>query len=76
MKKSLKKLGLSRETITALDPEVLSGAAGMSTVPGCVTSGCNTKYFTCRSNPQLCATQVANGCANTQTGCIGTEAGC
>lgn len=72
MKKSMKRLGLNRETIAALDPEALGGAVGMSTVPACVTSGCPTRYLTCRSNPAVCVT--VNTCPNTQTGCIGTQA--
>jgi hypothetical protein len=71
--KKMKKLVLSRETIATLDPEALAGAVGMSTVPGCITSGCPTQGITCRSNPQICVT--AYPCPNTQTNCIGTQ-GC
>lgn len=67
MRKSIKKLNLSRETVRTLEGE-LDGAVGGSTVPGCVTTGCNTKAITCRSNVQ-CAT-VVYPCV-TQTGCVG-----
>ena len=40
MRKSIKKLALSRETIGALDQEALGAAVGMSTVPGCLSGGC------------------------------------
>jgi len=72
MRKAIKKLTLNRETIGALSDGRLHEVAGMSTVMGCMTSGCPTNAFPCRS-ANLCAT-VASPC-QTQTGCIGTQ-GC
>ncbi|MEP7008862.1 MAG: hypothetical protein ABJC13_00915 [Acidobacteriota bacterium] len=70
MRKSIKKLNLNRETVRALEGE-LEGAVGATTVPGCITSGCNTLYFTCKSNVN-CAT-VVSPCV-TQTGCVSGQA--
>ncbi len=56
MRKSIKKLNLNRETVWSLE-EGLDRAAGMSNVMGCMTSGCNTVLFTCKSNLN-CATVV------------------
>jgi len=67
MRKSIKKLNLSRETIRGLE-ESLADAVGMSNVMGCMTSGCNTLAFTCRSANQ-CATVVYP--CQTATNCIG-----
>ncbi len=67
MRKSIKKLNLSRETIRGLE-DGLDQAAGGSTVPGCVTTGCATRAFPCKS-AAMCAT-VVYPCV-TQTGCIG-----
>ncbi|HXU31208.1 MAG TPA: hypothetical protein VN851_11570 [Thermoanaerobaculia bacterium] len=69
MRKSIKKLNLSRETVRALEGD-LEGAVGGSTVPGCVSAGCPTAVFPCKS-ANLCAT-VVYPCV-TQTGCIGTQ---
>jgi hypothetical protein len=71
MRKAIKKLTLSRETIGNLNEGTLAGAVGMSTAIGCMTSGCATLAFPCRSNVQ-CQT-VAYPC-QTQTNCIGTQA--
>ncbi len=67
MRKSLKKLSLSRETVRTLEGGI-EGAVGGSTVPGCVTTGCATRAFPCKS-ANLCAT-VVFPCV-TATGCIG-----
>ncbi|HEV7669349.1 MAG TPA: hypothetical protein VGS22_12560 [Thermoanaerobaculia bacterium] len=72
MRKSIKKLNLSRETVRSLE-EGLDGAAGMSNAMGCMTSGCATIMLTCRS-AQNCAT-VVFPCV-TQTGCLDSAANC
>jgi len=71
MRKAIKKLTLSRETIGSLNEGTLAGAVGMSTAIGCMTSGCPTNAFPCRS-ANFCAT-AAYPC-QTQTNCIGTQA--
>ncbi len=71
MRKSIKKLNLNRETVRGLE-DGLDRAAGMTGSPGCMTSGCNTIIFTCKSNVN-CAT-VVSPCV-TQTGCVSGQ-GC
>lgn len=68
MRKSIKKLALSRETIGALDPEGLGAALGMSTVPGCLSGGCPSApncsaYTNCATVCFACGT--ATGCVQT-----------
>jgi hypothetical protein len=67
MRKSIKKLNLSRETVRGLE-DGIDHVVGMTGNKGCVSTGCPTLIITCRS-AQNCAT-VVFPCV-TQTACIG-----